>query len=179
MIVLGINDGHDSGVCLLRDGRVVLCSSEERRLNSKNHAGVPEHSIVAVFKRSGIDPREVDLVTLSSRIRTTVPTRGHKPIYSVLNTLSSLARTDWGTALGRWLLPKLRKRHDLLRCLASAPRRTFTKEELARAVWGSELAARNSRTLDSHVARVRRKLTDLGAGEQVQTVRGVGIRLEQ
>ncbi len=118
MIVLGINDGHDSGVCLLRDGRVVLCSSEERRLNSKNHAGIPAESIAAVFQRGGIDPRQVDLVTLSSRIRTTVPTRGHKPIYSVLNTLSSLARTEWGTALGRWLLPKLRKRHDLLRCLA-------------------------------------------------------------
>jgi carbamoyltransferase len=118
MIVLGINDGHDSGACLLRDGRVVLCSSEERRLNSKNHAGVPAQSIAAVLRRSGTDPREVDLVTLSSRIRTTVPTRGHKPIYSVLNTLSSLARTDWGTALGRWLLPKLRRRHDLLRCLA-------------------------------------------------------------
>jgi carbamoyltransferase len=118
MIVLGINDGHDSGVCLLRDGRVVLCSSEERRVNSKNHAGIPRESIAAVFRRSGIDPRDVDLVTLSSRIRTTVPTRGHKPIYSVLNTLSSLARTDWGTSLGRWILPKLRKRRDLFRCLA-------------------------------------------------------------
>src|SRR6516165_9812412 len=107
MIVLGINDGHDSGVCLMRDGQVVLCSSEERRLNEKNHAGIPAQSIVAVFRRSGIDPREVDLVTLSSRIRTTVPTRGYKPIYSVLNVLSSLGRTETGTTLGRWLLSRL------------------------------------------------------------------------
>ncbi len=118
MIVLGINDGHDSGVCLLRDGRVVLCSSEERRLNSKNHAGIPEQSLRAVFARTGIDPKDVDLVTLSSRIRTTFPTRGHKPIYSVLHFLTSLARTEWATNLGRWLLPKIRKRQDLLRCLA-------------------------------------------------------------
>ncbi len=117
MIVLGINDGHDSGVCLMRDGRVVLCSSEERRLNSKNHAGIPEQSIKAVFERSGIDPKDVDLVTLSSRIRTTFPTRGPKPIYTVLHSLTSLARSEWATNLGRWLLPKLRKRHDLLRCL--------------------------------------------------------------
>jgi carbamoyltransferase len=118
MLVLGINDGHDSGVCLMRDGRVVLCSSEERRLNVKSHPGIPEQSIAAVFRRSGIDPRDVDLITLSSCIRTTVPTRGHKPIYTVLNTLSSLARTEWGTALGRWLLPRLRRRADLMRCLA-------------------------------------------------------------
>jgi carbamoyltransferase len=118
MIILGINDGHDSGVCLMRDGRVVLCSSEERRLNEKNHAGIPAQSIAAVFRRSGIDPRDVDLVTLSSRIRTTVPTRGYKPIYSVLHVLYSLGRTEAGTTLGRWLLSRLRKRKDLLNCLA-------------------------------------------------------------
>jgi carbamoyltransferase len=118
MIILGINDGHDSGACLLQDGRVVLHSSEERRVNVKNHAGIPEQSITAIFRRSGIDPRDVDLVTLSSQIRTTVPTRGHKPIYAVLNLLSSLGRSEMGTRFGRWLLTRLRKRQDLLRCLA-------------------------------------------------------------
>src|SRR5262245_44080743 len=112
MIVLGINDGHDGGVCLMRDGRELLCSSEERRTNTKNQAGIPEQSVKAVFQRSGIDPSDVDLVTLSSKIRTTFPTRKHKPIYSVLHMLSSLARTEWATNFGRWLLPRLRKRHD-------------------------------------------------------------------
>lgn len=118
MIILGINDGHDAGVCLFKDGRVVLVSSEERRLNVKNHAGIPEQSLRAVFQRSGLSPKDVDLVTLSSRIRTTFPTRGHKPIYSLLHWLSWLARTEWATNVGRWLLPKIRKRRDLLACLA-------------------------------------------------------------
>jgi carbamoyltransferase len=118
MIVLGINDGHDSGVCLMQDGRVLLVSSEERRLNVKNHAGIPEQSLRAVFARTGIDPKDVDLITLSSRIRTTFPTRGHKPVYTVLHALTWLARTETATRFGRWLLPKLRKRQDLLRCLA-------------------------------------------------------------
>src|SRR5207302_4038252 len=117
MIILGINDGHDAGACLMADGRVVLVSNEERRLNVKNYAGVPRQSIKAVFERTGIDPKDVDLVTLSSMIRTPVPTRGHKPIYSVLHWLTSLARSEWATTAGRWLLPKLRKRADLLRCL--------------------------------------------------------------
>lgn len=118
MIVLGINDGHDSGVCLLRNGRDVWCSSEERRVNAKNYAGIPERSLAAVLRHSGTDPHDIDLVTLSSRIRTTVPTSGHKPIYTVLNLLSSLGRTELGTTVGRWLLSRLRKRRDLLRCLA-------------------------------------------------------------
>src|ERR1019366_8391625 len=120
MIVLGINDGHDSGVCLMQDGRVLMVSSEERRLNVKNHAGVPEQSIKAVFRRSGVDPKDVDLVALSSRIRTTVPTRGHKPIYTVLHALTWMARTEWATDLGRWTLPKIRKRKELLQCLADS-----------------------------------------------------------
>jgi carbamoyltransferase len=118
MIILAINDGHDSGACLLRDGQVMLCSPEERRLNSKNHAGIPEQSIQALFKRTCIDPKDVDLVTLSSRIRTTFPTKGPKPIYKVLHFLTWLARSEWATNLGRWLLPRIRKRRDLLNCLA-------------------------------------------------------------
>ena len=118
MLVLGINDGHDAGVCLMQDGKVVLVSSEERRRNVKNHAGIPERSIDAVFERTGISPRDVDLVTLSSRIRTTFPTRSPKPIYKVLHAATSLARSEVGTKAGRWLLPKLRKRRDLLACLS-------------------------------------------------------------
>src|SRR5712692_8137252 len=118
MMILGINDGHDSGACLMEDGRVVLHSSEERRLNVKNYAGIPEQSIAAIFKRSGVDPRDVDLVTLSSTIRTTVYTREYKPIQSVLQLLWSLGLGETGTRIGRWLLSRMRKRRDLLRCLA-------------------------------------------------------------
>jgi carbamoyltransferase len=117
MIVLGINDGHDSGVCLLRDGRILMCSSEERRVNVKNVAGVPARSIAAVFERTGIDPKDVDLVTLSSKIRTVVPT--HKPRLSLraLQLLWSVGRTEWGTRFGRWLLPKFRRTGALKECL--------------------------------------------------------------
>ena len=114
MIVLGIHDGHDSGVCLLRDGKVLCCSSEERRRNVKNYAGVPEQSIAAVFDFTGVDPKDVDLIALSGRIRTTAPMREHKPIYSVLTVLYSLARTEAATAAGQWLLSKLRKRRELM-----------------------------------------------------------------
>ena len=118
MIVLGINDGHDAGACLIRDGKLLLYSAEERRRNIKNYAGVPTESITALFKRTGVSPKDVGLIALSSKIRTTVPTREHKPAYTVLNALSFLARSEWATNAGRWLLSRTRKRKDLLACLA-------------------------------------------------------------
>ncbi len=118
MLVLGINDGHDSGVCLMQDGRVLLCSSEERRTNVKNIPGVPARSITAVLERTGIDPKDIDLITLSSKIRTIVPTHKPRPALRALQLLWSAGRTEWGTRLGRWLLPKLRRLKDLKQCLA-------------------------------------------------------------
>ena len=114
MIVLSVHDGHDSGAALLQDGKLLCCSSEERRRNVENYAGVPELSIAAVFNHSQVDPQDVDLVATSGRIRTTAPTREHKPIYSVLTLLYSLARTEAATAAGQWLLSKVRKRRELM-----------------------------------------------------------------
>ncbi len=67
---------------------------------------------------------------------------------------------------------------DLLATLASEPRRTFTRVELTREVWGFDpRAAGPSRTVDSHAHRLRQKLEQAGAEPMVQTVRGVGWRL--
>lgn len=117
MLVLGIHDGHDAGACLLRDGKLLLHSSEERRRNSKNWAGVPERSLQVLFQRTGVSPKDVDLIALASLLRTTFPTRGHKPVYSVLNFLSWAGRSQVGTNFGRWLLSRLRKRQELMACL--------------------------------------------------------------
>lgn len=69
---------------------------------------------------------------------------------------------------------------DLLQTLASQPRKTFTRVELTRDVWGYEpQAAGPSRTLDSHMHRLRHKLEQAGAEPMVKTVRGVGWRLTE
>ena len=67
---------------------------------------------------------------------------------------------------------------DLLQTLASQPRKTFTRVELTREVWGHDpQVAGPSRTIDSHAHRLRQKLEQVGAEPMVQTVRGVGWRL--
>lgn len=69
------------------------------------------------------------------------------------------------------------KEYELLLCLAREPERVFTKSELLRDVWSYRLDGR-TRTLDSHVSRLRRKLRDAGAPfDLVENVWGVGYRL--
>jgi DNA-binding response OmpR family regulator len=67
------------------------------------------------------------------------------------------------------------KEFALLRTLASAPTRVFTKEELLRDVWGYR-AQGHTRTLDSHACRLRQKLRVQG-DQFIVNVWGVGYRL--
>ena len=67
------------------------------------------------------------------------------------------------------------KEFALLRTLASAPTRVFTKDELLRDVWGYR-AVGATRTLDSHACRLRQKLR-IGGHAFVVNVWGVGYRL--
>jgi DNA-binding response OmpR family regulator len=62
---------------------------------------------------------------------------------------------------------------DLLSILLGNPDRVLTRELLLDRVWGLEFPG-GTRTVDMHVASLRRKL---GRPELVQTVRGVGYKL--
>ena len=67
------------------------------------------------------------------------------------------------------------KEYELLRTLAAEPTRVLTREELLRIVWGQ--AYETSRSLDSHVSRLRRRLVAGGAHRVLINVWGVGYRL--
>lgn len=118
MIVLAIHDGHDSGACLLKDGKEIWVSPEERRRNSKNYSGIPSLSIEALMKKMGITAKDIDYIALSGTLRTAVPVREPRKIYTVLGFMYSLARSHTATNFARWLLPKLKRRTDLLEYLA-------------------------------------------------------------
>jgi two-component system, OmpR family, response regulator len=63
---------------------------------------------------------------------------------------------------------------DLLAELAAHPRVVYTRERLLEKVWGYQSAV-GGKTVDVHVANLRRKLGD---GIGIVAVRGVGYRLE-
>jgi DNA-binding response OmpR family regulator len=68
------------------------------------------------------------------------------------------------------------KEFELLSALATEPHRVFTKDELLRDVWGYRSFTR-TRTLDSHVCRLRQKLERADGDRFVVNVWGVGYKL--
>jgi two-component system response regulator MtrA len=67
----------------------------------------------------------------------------------------------------------------LLRTVANEPGRVFTRDDLLTTVWGYEPGS-DTRLVDVHVGRLRKKLQDAGVSEIViETSRGFGYRLTQ
>ena len=69
------------------------------------------------------------------------------------------------------------KEFALLHALAEQPTRVYGKQELLRDVWGY-LSMGNTRTLDAHACRLRKKLSP-SARRWVINVRGVGYKLTE
>jgi len=69
------------------------------------------------------------------------------------------------------------KEFSLLQTLAGDPTAVFPKEQLLRDVWGY-ISMGNTRTLDAHACRLRKKLAG-SARPFVLNLRGVGYRLTE
>ena len=66
---------------------------------------------------------------------------------------------------------------DLLATLLESPGRVYTRAQLIDRVWGDGFAI-SDRTIDSHVKSLRRKLGEAGGDPGgIETVRGVGYRI--
>src|ERR1051326_126706 len=66
MRVLGINEGINSAVCVLEDGRIVFALQEERVCREKNYIGFPEQALGFTLKYLGRQPGDFDSVCLSN-----------------------------------------------------------------------------------------------------------------
>lgn len=80
---------------------------------------------------------------------------------------------DRRVRLGAQEIDLTRREFDLLALLATHPGRAFSREFLLEHLWGYDYEGAD-RTVDSHVAQVRRKLGPQGA--RIVTVWGVGYR---
>jgi DNA-binding response OmpR family regulator len=70
------------------------------------------------------------------------------------------------------------KEFSLLQALADEPTRVRSKNELLRDVWGY-LSIGQTRTVDAHACRLRKKLSAGSDRSWVVNVRGVGYRLTE
>jgi two-component system phosphate regulon response regulator PhoB len=68
------------------------------------------------------------------------------------------------------------KEFGLLETLMSRPGRVLSRQQLLDEVWGSDISV-TERTIDTHLKRLREKLG--AAGDQIETVRGVGYRFAE
>ena len=69
---------------------------------------------------------------------------------------------------------------ELLYLLASHPGRTYTREQILSNVWDYEKYFGDTRTVDTHIKRLRQKLTceEMGKAWDIVTVYGVGYKFE-
>jgi two-component system phosphate regulon response regulator PhoB len=65
--------------------------------------------------------------------------------------------------------------YRLLHFLMTHPERVYSRAQLLDRVWGANVYV-EERTVDVHVRRLRKALSDAGADDYIQTVRGAGYR---
>ncbi|MGE4202353.1 MAG: response regulator transcription factor [Vulcanimicrobiota bacterium] len=68
--------------------------------------------------------------------------------------------------------------YSLLRVLALAPGKSFSREELLEEVWGPGEATGDVRRVDLYISKLRCKLSRPGKPAPIQSVWGVGYRFE-
>ncbi|SHE41106.1 DNA-binding response regulator, OmpR family, contains REC and winged-helix (wHTH) domain [Seinonella peptonophila] len=69
------------------------------------------------------------------------------------------------------------KEFELFSQLASHPNRVFTRQELIQLIWGADFEG-DERTVDVHIKRLRERFNKVTDDFIIQTVRGVGYKLE-
>jgi len=70
------------------------------------------------------------------------------------------------------------KEFELLFKLASAPGKTFSRDQLIEEIWGYDFEG-NERTLDVHINRLRERFPEEKLSFKITTIRGLGYRLEE
>jgi DNA-binding response OmpR family regulator len=103
--------------------------------------------------------------------RTDATARGGRPVE--IGSLRIDPRRREATIGERRLALRARE-FDLLAALARDPGVVLTRDVLLESVWGTDFPG-ETRTVDVHVAEVRKKLGE--DGPQIETVRGLGYRL--
>ena len=76
------------------------------------------------------------------------------------------------------MVPFTPKEVELLYMLASNPGRVFTREKILEQIWGYEYFG-DTRTVDTHIKRIRGKLPMEDAKYGLHTIYGVGYKFEE
>ncbi len=100
MKIIGIHQGHNATACLLVDGEIKACVSEERFTRLKNQAGLPTKAIDYCLKKENLTPDKIDFFVLSNK--TIDPT----PVV-ILPSTKNLSKINHFHRFTVWLLGKI------------------------------------------------------------------------
>ncbi|XID94662.1 response regulator transcription factor [Paenibacillaceae bacterium WGS1546] len=89
----------------------------------------------------------------------------------------TLSRENYALQAGDRVIKLPLKEFELLFKLAGYPGKTFSREQLIEQIWGFDYEG-DERTVDVHIKRLRDKFPDARYGFRIETVRGLGYRLE-
>ena len=136
------------------------------------------HRVVQLLQRGGVDISRANVEEVRETGDSATPQHddrdGDLGFGSIEVNLA--ARTVRRDGIDVHLAPK---EFDLLVALLRREGAAASREELAREVWGSEVAA-SGRTIDTHVCALRRKLeADQRRPRHIRVVSKVGYRLER
>lgn len=111
--------------------------------------------------------------------RVAVVLRRHKPqLHTHLQAGNvSINRETYEVTIGQDTVIMPLKEFELLSLLASRPQQPVTRALLMSHVWGEEYEG-NELTLNTHMNRIRERLKRHQATVEIQTLRGIGYKLE-
>ena len=66
MNILGINEGHMSSACLIKDGKIIAAVCEERFTRNKNEQGYPTNAIKYCLEAGDITNQQIDYVATAT-----------------------------------------------------------------------------------------------------------------
>lgn len=135
------------------------------------------HRVVQLLQRGGVDISRANVEEVGEAASAESPREDDATSLSFgAIEVNLAARTVRREGVDVHLAPK---EFDLLVALLRREGAAASREELAREVWGSEVAA-SGRTIDTHVCALRRKLeADQRRPRHIRVVSKVGYRLER
>ena len=137
-----------------------------------------DYSEIAGFEAGGDDYilKPISPRVLGSRIRALL--RRHRQFRSPqshrleLNGLT-LDKEKYDVKVDGVSLELARKEFDVLWLLAEKPGKVYSRQEIYRRVWGSDVIVGN-RTIDVHISKLRNKLQQ----RFIKTIKGVGYKID-
>jgi len=135
-----------------------------------------EYSEVAGFEAGGDDylNKPIKPRALISRLKAMFRRKrklSKKEEYIEIGDLK-IDRTSYSVLVGKMEVRLPKKEFELLYFLAESPNKVFSRDDLLKHVWGTDVYVL-ARTVDVHIRKVREKIGD----GYITTVKGVGYKL--